>query len=55
MKQTLEVSSLSRSFGKTLALDNVSFSVSNGAVFGLIGPNGAGKTTLISILKSSWV
>ena len=33
-----------------VALDEVSFDVAEGSVFGLLGPNGAGKTTLISIL-----
>ena len=44
------VESLSRRFGVTLAVDNVSFSVERGAIFGLVGPDGAGKTTTMRML-----
>jgi ABC-2 type transport system ATP-binding protein len=44
---TIEVSHVSRRFGKTVALDDVSLNVPHGIVMGLIGENGAGKTTLI--------
>lgn len=47
---TLSVDGLSKSFGDKKALDNVSFSVIKGEVFGLLGPNGAGKTTMIRII-----
>ena len=43
----ITISDLSRQFGKTLALNNVSVNVRPGMVFGLVGENGAGKTTLI--------
>lgn len=43
----VEVKNLSRSFGTTKALNNVSFSAQKGKVYGLVGANGAGKTTLI--------
>jgi ABC-2 type transport system ATP-binding protein len=46
----IEVFSLSRRFGNLVALDNVSFSVKKGEIFGYLGPNGAGKTTTIRIL-----
>ena len=48
----IEVSHISKSYGRLKALDDVSFSVSKGEVFGLIGPDGAGKTTMFRILCS---
>ena len=50
--QAIEVSHISKSYGKVKALDEVSFSVGKGEVFGLIGPDGAGKTTLFRILST---
>jgi ABC-2 type transport system ATP-binding protein len=41
---------LSKRYGQTTALDDVSFDVPDGEIFGLLGPNGAGKSTLIRIL-----
>jgi ABC-type multidrug transport system ATPase subunit len=46
-ERVVEIENLSRRFGKTVALDEVDFSVSPGCVYGLVGANGAGKTTLI--------
>jgi len=46
----VEVNNLSRSFGKTEALDCVDFQASRGKVYGLVGANGAGKTTFIKHL-----
>jgi ABC-2 type transport system ATP-binding protein len=43
----VEVEGLSRSYGRKIALAEVSLSVPRGVVFGLVGENGAGKTTLI--------
>ena len=48
--QSIEVNHISKSYGKVKALDDVSFSVDKGEVFGLIGPDGAGKTSLFRIL-----
>ena len=48
--QAIEVSHISKSYGRVKALDDVSFSVGKGEVFGLIGPDGAGKTSLFRIL-----
>ncbi len=46
----IEVHHISKSYGKVKALDDVSFSVGKGEVFGLIGPDGAGKTSMFRIL-----
>lgn len=46
----LSVDSVSRKFGKEIAVDNISFNIKKGEMFGLIGPNGAGKTTLINMI-----
>ena len=48
----IEVSHVSKSYGEVKALDDVSFDVSKGEVFGLIGPDGAGKTSMFRILCS---
>ncbi len=48
--EKIRVESLTRYYGKFLALDGVSFSVPAGQVCGYLGPNGAGKTTTIKIL-----
>ncbi len=46
----LEVHQVTRRFSGLVAVNNVSFSVQSGEVFGLIGPNGAGKTTLFNVI-----
>lgn len=48
----IEVNGLTRNYGKTLAVDNISFSIKKGEIFGILGPNGAGKTTLVSMLST---
>ena len=48
--QAIEVSHISKSYGRVKALQDVSFSVGKGEVFGLIGPDGAGKTSMFRIL-----
>ena len=48
----VEVSQCSFSYGKTVALRDVSFTAPQGSVFGLLGPNGSGKTTLFRILST---
>jgi ABC-2 type transport system ATP-binding protein len=50
MTNIVDVESLSRQFGATMALDSVNFSATQGRVHGLVGVNGAGKTTLIKHL-----
>ncbi|HSB65395.1 MAG TPA: ATP-binding cassette domain-containing protein [Anaerolineales bacterium] len=47
---TVEISHISKSFGSLKAVDDVSFEVEKGEIFGLLGPNGAGKTTAIRVL-----
>ncbi len=46
----VEASGITKKYGTTTALDDVSLSVRRGSVYGLVGPNGAGKTTLLGIL-----
>ncbi len=46
-----EAKNVTKQYGTTLALDNVSISVPGQCIFGLLGPNGAGKTTLIRIIN----
>lgn len=47
---TVDINHVSKSFGPLKAVDDVSFEVNAGEIFGLLGPNGAGKTTTIRIL-----
>src|SRR5260221_527227 len=49
-KPLLEVSHLRKSFGDTVAVDDLSFHIETGEIFGLVGPNGAGKSTTMMIL-----
>lgn len=49
-EKALEVRSLTKRIRKRLIIDDVSFSVEKGEVFGLLGPNGAGKTTIIKMI-----
>ena len=46
----LEVSHLTKTYGRHLAVDDVSFAVEDGQICGLLGPNGAGKSTIMNIL-----
>ena len=50
--QAIDAEALGKRFGETVALDNVSFVVRKGELFGFIGPDGAGKTTLFRVLVS---
>ena len=46
----LEIQNVTMKFGGVTAIDNLSFSVKRGQIYGLIGPNGAGKTTIFNII-----
>jgi ABC-2 type transport system ATP-binding protein len=50
MKSVIEVKGLTKTYGNLAAVNNVSFSIGKGELFGLIGPNGSGKTTMIKCL-----
>jgi len=47
----LEAKNVTKRFGGLIAVDNVSFGVKEGEIFGIIGPNGAGKTTLFNVIS----
>jgi hypothetical protein len=47
----IQVSGIRKTYGKTVAIDEVSFEVNDGEIFGLIGPNGAGKTTTMECVE----
>ena len=51
MNPVVQVSGLNKSYGKFVAVNNVSFNVLEGEVFGILGPNGAGKTTTLEIIE----
>ena len=51
-RNVIEIQQLTRQFGTTTAVDDLSFNVKAGEVFGFIGPNGAGKTTTMRILST---
>jgi len=48
----IEVKNLTKTFGKFTAVDDISFSVKKGEIFGLLGPNGAGKSTTLRMLST---
>ena len=50
MSKVIEVKNLTRDYGDLRAVDNISFGVEEGEIFGFLGPNGAGKTTTIKML-----
>jgi ABC-2 type transport system ATP-binding protein len=49
---TIEIKNVSKKYGKTQALKNVTVSIADGKIYGLLGRNGAGKTTLLNILTN---
>ncbi|MBN2734523.1 MAG: ATP-binding cassette domain-containing protein [Methanomicrobiaceae archaeon] len=50
--KAVKVENLTKKFGEFTAVDNISFDIEEGEIFGLLGPNGAGKTTTISMLAT---
>ena len=50
-RAVVQVSSIRKTYGKTIAVEDVSFDVNDGEIFGLIGPNGAGKTTTMECVE----
>ena len=51
MKAIVQVEGLHKAYGTTIAVEDVSFEVQEGEIFGMVGPNGAGKTTTIECLE----
>ena len=51
MRPVIQASSVRKTYGSTVAVDEVSFEVNEGEIFGLIGPNGAGKTTTMECVE----
>ena len=51
---TIELRNISKSFGDTKALDNVSLKIEEGKIYGLLGNNGAGKSTMLNIITSRY-
>ncbi len=51
MDTVISVENLHKTYGKTVAVDDISFTVRRGEVFGILGANGAGKTTTVEILQ----
>lgn len=51
MPPVIQVSSVRKTYGRTVAVDEASFEVNQGEIFGLIGPNGAGKTTTMECIE----
>ena len=52
MSSIVKVSNLTKKYGDNVVVDNISFSVEKGEVFGILGPNGAGKTTTLEMIEA---
>jgi ABC-2 type transport system ATP-binding protein len=51
MRPVIQVSRIRKTYGSTIAVNEISFEVNDGEIFGLIGPNGAGKTTTMECIE----
>jgi ABC-2 type transport system ATP-binding protein len=51
VEEVIRIENLRKTYGKTVAVDDISFGVAEGEIFGLLGPNGAGKTTAVECLQ----
>jgi ABC-2 type transport system ATP-binding protein len=51
-KSIIEVENLRKAYGDKVAVDNISFTVRQGEIFGILGPNGAGKTTTMEMMEA---
>ena len=51
VEEVIRIENLRKTYGKTIAVDDISFEVAEGEIFGLLGPNGAGKTTAVECLQ----
>src|ERR1051325_9114122 len=51
MSNIIEVRNLTKKYGDFIAVDNISFEVKQGEIFGILGPNGAGKTTTLEMVE----
>lgn len=52
MTDIVKVSNLTKTYGKRSVVDNISFNVKKGEIFGILGPNGAGKTTTLEMIET---
>lgn len=52
MNKIIQVKNLTKKYGQSIAVDDISFTVEEGEIFGLLGPNGAGKTSTLEILET---
>ena len=52
MPSIIEVQNLRKTYGSIVAVDDISFEVKEGEIYGFLGPNGAGKTTTVECLQA---